>query len=286
MTSRVLPWYFRAAKRQLLADGRGGWRALEAMDAMGLLRKARPVPFFSDTELLVPLDWRWFWQYERLSEYEPNTLRSFAEAVRRVAKAKAIFIDCGAHIGLVSHYVQHECRVVERGWAFEPNPERFRVLKQNCIRMPYPTIASQSALSDFTGQARLTIPAGDDDGAYIVPDPSGPIAVTRVDDLGIPAERGVVMKIDVEGAELPILRGATNALCAAPYFVVLFEAHREVQRRTGVDPMECVRHLNTLRPCQWSLSGDLGSRLDLDRPFFEQVTDHVKRDVIVWSLPG
>lgn len=285
MSLSILPWYFRVAKQRLLADKRGAWRMLSTMAALGVLRKVRPVPFFSDTELLVPLDWHWFWQYEHLTEYEPNTLRTFVEAVRQVAAGNAVFLDCGAHIGLVTHYVHHECPHIESGWAFEPNPERFRVLEQNCARLSRPMVALQSALSDFAGRARLTIPEGDDDSAYIVPDPHGSIAVTRVDDLCIAAGLGVVMKIDVEGAELSILRGAENALRAAPYFVVLFEAHSEVQRRTGIDPMECVRLLNNLRPCRWSLSGDLHATLDLARPFFEQVTGHVKRDIIVWSMP-
>jgi FkbM family methyltransferase len=205
---------------------------------------------------------------------------------RSGGKRPSGFFDCGAHIGLVSHYVAHESRHVDRVWAFEPNGEREKVLRMNAERSQKPMTVERTAVSDFTGAARLIIPDNDDDdSAYIEPAPGGDIQVITLDAYDKPARRGVVMKIDVEGAELRVLRGAAQRLADAPYFVVLFEAHREVARRTGIDPLECVRFLNSIRPCGFSLSGSLSDPLDLSRTFFDQVTNHMKRDVVVWSLP-
>ena len=101
-------------------------------------------------------------------------------------------------------------------------------------------------------------------------------------DLDIPKTHAIVLKIDVEGSELAILRGARNVLTQAAHFVVLFEAHRDVQARSGNDPIECLRFLQSLRPCKWMLSAD-DSALSLEHPFFQQFPEPAKRDVIVWS---
>ena len=256
---------------------------MRTLESLGLLKKVCKVRYFPGSELLIPLDWNWYWNYAELSQYEPTTLRAFTEKVKTASPGPAIFLDCGAHIGLVSHYVAQTCANVKSTWSFEPNAALFPILKANCERAAHPSTPVATALSDFTGMARLVIPEGNDDGAYILPDEHGDIAVKRIDDIGLPGGRGVIMKIDVEGSELAILRGAQATLRQAPSFVVLFEAHKEVMERTGIDPMECVRFLNELRPCRWMPSSLPDVELDVDKPFFTQVTGYTKRDVIVWS---
>ena len=269
----------------LRSDIRGAWRTMSLLETRGLLNKTCAVPFVHGSALRVPLDWHWFWTHESLTEYEPTTLKRFAETINLIATGNATVVDGGAHIGLVSHYLAYHCPSVVRTWAFEPNPHLVPVLRANCESMPHEASAVAKALSDFTGRARLIVPDGSDaDGAYIVAADDGAIEVTRVDDLLLPADLGLILKIDVEGSELAILKGAQQTLRAAPFFVVLFEAHPEVMKRTGCDPIECIRFLNALRPCRWMLSSS-DIELDLTQPFFPQIEILVKRDVIVHSIP-
>lgn len=255
------------------------------LETHGLLDKTCVVPFVHGSILRVPLDWHWFWTHESPTEYEPTTLKRFAATINLIATGNATVVDGGAHIGLVSHYLAYHCPSVVRTWAFEPNPHLVPILRANCASMPHEASAVAKALSDFTGHARLIVPDGSDaDGAYIVAADDGAIEVTRVDDLLLPADLGLVLKIDVEGSELAILKGAEKTLRAAPFFVVLFEAHPEVMKRTGCDPIECIRFLNALRPCRWMLSSS-DTELDLTLPFFPQLEAVVKRDVIVHTVP-
>ena len=54
-------------------------------------------------------------------------------------------------------------------------------------------------------------------------------------------------------------------------FAVGFEAHRDVVSRTGVDPSECIRLLQSIRPVRIQVAEDRGARIDPERPFFDQV---------------
>jgi len=44
-----------------------------------------------------------------------------------------------------------------------------------------------------------------------------------------------------------------------------------VAARTGIDPMECVRFLESVRPIRIVAAEEPGTRIDSRRPFFEQV---------------
>jgi FkbM family methyltransferase len=215
-------------------------------------------------------------------------LRLFVQEINRNESQDMLFLDCGAHIGLVSHYVAHSCKGVQRAFAFEPNESIFSILAENCRALPNSTTPMRIALSSFTGRARLIVDGVDADGSYIEPDSGGSIQVTTVDELGVRPSGAMAMKIDVEGSELPILQGALKTLSAASGFVVLFEAHKHVMERSGYDPLECVRFLNSIRKCSCLVTGQPDLKLDLDKPFFAQVGAHIKRDILVYSAvpPG
>ncbi|HEY1067475.1 MAG TPA: FkbM family methyltransferase, partial [Pirellulales bacterium] len=139
--------------------------------------------------------------------------------------------------------------------------------------------AHRQAASDWSGRARLVRPPAQtsDHACYIEADPDGPIEVVRLDDLSLPTadlER-VVLKLDVEGEELPALRGATHLITAAKSIAVAFEAHPEVAARTGVDPIECLRFLETLRSWRVVVSELPQARVDSRRPLFEQIPSQI-----------
>lgn len=92
----------------------------------------------------------------------------------------------------------------------------------------------------------------------------GDIKIATIDSLGR-ADSNIALKIDVEGSELEVLRGAQRTIAAAQNVVVTFEAHPAVARRIGRDPISCMQFLNGIRPFQFVVA-ETGVHLSPDRP--------------------
>jgi hypothetical protein len=83
----------------------------------------------------------------------------------------------------------------------------------------------------------------------------------------------VVIKLDVEGAELDALQGAIGLLRQAPRADVVFEAHISQAERIQQDPSEILRWLRDIRPWTFEVLDVPGMIPDPDRPFFDQIQD-------------
>ena len=217
----------------------------------GLLDRVARYPVSDGITIGVPLyrpDNQW--DAKDVAGYEAGLLAMLAEEVAKLPRPVTL-VDCGADIGLISVLLAAKCRCLDRVIAFEPNPEAYDVLASNIGRLPVKAEARREAVSDFVGLGELKAPAYDASahGRFLAPASNGTIAVTRVDDLGIGGEGSVCLKIDVEGGETGVLRGSLETLRRARGFVVTVEANRDVVTRTGIDPMECVRLLRSVREC-------------------------------------
>jgi FkbM family methyltransferase len=256
---------------------RGGYRLMETAFRRGWLNVVVRYPLADGVALDVPLYRREnLWSERDVREYETLPISLVVEILRRHPEPVTL-IDCGADIGLVSLRLAAQYPNLARVIAFEPNHEAFPILKANLERLPFATESHEAAVSDFSGRSELRSPRPGTTGCarFIVPAPDGDIAVMRVDDLGIDPRHGLLLKIDVEGSELGVLRGTVRTLSAAPWFVVLFEAHPEVVRRTGIDPMECVSLLRSLGACRFQVAEAPEIRLEEGRPFFEQIPEQI-----------
>lgn len=140
---------------------------------------------------------------------------------KREGRGRAgLVLDVGANIG--NHAVFIGTFIAKHVIAIEPNPESLVCLRENleCNLDDY-TI-HDCALGASPGQGRVYMPenAADNLGmARIVSDDQGPIKIRTLDDL-ITEQRDVLgittpvtgMKIDVEGMEIPVLKGARDVL--------------------------------------------------------------------------
>jgi|SRR5579875_379605 len=142
-------------------------------------------------------------------------------------------VDAGAHQGTYSWFFSRHSR---RVYSFEPNPENFRLLSRLGPRV----ICYQAALSEEAGEAELRVPYGAtgtvlDEGGTIAgsvqtPARSFHIRCISLDDLGL-NDVGF-LKVDVEGAELKVLKGARRTIATSrPKLMVEINGHEVGEAR-------------------------------------------------------
>lgn len=138
-------------------------------------------------------------------EYNPD------ETEMVLSLASGLCLDIGANIGVISQALLSSGHEVV---AFEPQPEIFKLLAENCSR----AVLHNCAVGSVAGTAnmpKVMYSAKGNFGGLGIGDTSiyGNISVpvNTIDTFGF---KGVgLMKIDVEGYELEVLRGATDTIC-------------------------------------------------------------------------
>ncbi|MEO6361744.1 MAG: FkbM family methyltransferase [Caldimonas sp.] len=135
------------------------------------------------------------------------------EVLGRVIGPGTHCIDIGCHLGV---YLQKLVTLAPQGrhWAFEPMPEKAKWLKRK-----YPHVSVlQMALGDSTGSASFFVCEQQTAYSGLAPrdvhGPNRPVQVERrtLDDV-VPDDAGVgFIKLDVNGGELAVLRGARKLL--------------------------------------------------------------------------
>lgn len=150
--------------------------------------------------------------------YEPITTMVLQELLQ----PDTTFVDVGANMGflsLIASLTKPGIKVI----AFEPNPKNFRIFNENIAANGFKNIHCELlALSDGVGTATLYL-NGSDMSASLLPDfqdsfnPATDSIQTQTatldcyfERLGVPAP--LVLKIDVEGHEVAMLRGARRVL--------------------------------------------------------------------------
>lgn len=143
---------------------------------------------------------------------------ALSEMIFRLVSPGDTVLDVGANVGYTTSLMLD--RLSDRGrlFCFEPLPELFKILEKN-ISATGSTISSPQmiALSDREGDALITLPESfstNDGVATLEPGMKGTslkIRTNTIDSLGLKT-RVKLMKIDVEGHELSVLKGAHNSL--------------------------------------------------------------------------
>lgn len=277
------PWHFRLAKWLIRNRLRGGFQMIELAERRGWLNYDCRYVLSERVSVDIPL-------YRRVNQlalpdllaYERPLVNLLAESINAFPQP-ATWIDCGADIGILTALVAARCRRLKEVIALEPNPMPFAYLQRNLAQLPFPNRAISSAVADFRGRGTLAFSPKDpsDHSRFLAADENGDLEVIRIDDLGIIADEPVALKIDVEGGELAVLRGARQTLASASGWIVALEAHRDVFRRTGIDPCECVRFLAESDGVETRVAERPDVQLDLSRPYFEQVEEKITNIVCI-----
>ena len=124
-------------------------------------------------------------------------------------------MDVGANLGLYSLLISRAVGPSGKVYAFEPVPEFFAQLKEHlALNNAASVIPVPIALSDEKGIAKMSVKGGASSLFRHVSDEFVEVQMERLDDFveGEGIERVDAIKIDVEGAELKVIRGADKTI--------------------------------------------------------------------------
>lgn len=144
------------------------------------------------------------------------------------ATQEDFFIDCGANVGVYSVLLGAEC---SGGFALEPGSDTFSLLEEN---LHINHLDNVQAIKSGAGETkeRVFFTRGNDTTNHVIhqespkdlfSDTCEEIEINPLDSL-VSVGRGVaILKIDVEGMEKSVLRGAHNLLLSDELNVVILE---------------------------------------------------------------
>jgi FkbM family methyltransferase len=148
-----------------------------------------------------------------------------------------VYIDVGAHVGMVAVSVARSVAGV-RVHAFEPHPiNADRFLRNQKLNEVSSITVNRMAVGDQNGELTLASPGGGSDSFYVSDsDDDGPrVPVTTLDDYAKEHRLSEVqlLKLDVEGYEPAVLRGAKDLIAAGRIKVIVCELSSSLLMRSG-----------------------------------------------------
>lgn len=171
--------------------------------------------------------------------WEPEQLAYVAELTERFRRFdKPMFLDIGSYWGLYSLLAMKSGAFAEQ-YAFEADRHNFAQLQSNLfLNKAAGRIRSiNKAVSDQVGVLKFrdstTHPEGNRAGASVIgwdEDFEGyPVDALPIDQAVAVADRYILMKLDVEGHEAPVLRGLTQTVAKNKVVmqVEIFEQHHD-----------------------------------------------------------
>lgn len=182
-------------------------------------------------------------------QYEPFASELFEKALR----PGMVVLDGGAHIGLYSIMASHLLGPNGKVISFEPDPYNFRALTFNIQKNNKGNIVPiQKALSNTTGETLFFRSPGTIGNSLIKRTNIGkvyeiPVTTTTVDiELEELPVDSVLLKLDVEGAEPLVIRGAMNVLKSINSITILAEINPSALSDAGSSPQELIELLGKL----------------------------------------
>ena len=171
-----------------------------------------------------------------LGLFEPGETR----LVQALLKPGDTFIDIGAHIGWFTTIAARRVGRVGQVIAFEPYGANADMLRKNVERNGYENVRIfEVALDDHPGKLTLARAGGDSGGVTALDwasDGRAEVPVFALDAITDDLESPAFIKIDVEGWEAHVLRGAEKTLARARR--VLIEINRPALAKADSSPEE------------------------------------------------
>lgn len=156
-----------------------------------------------------------------------------------------VVVDVGANVGAITLAASRAVGEAGRVHAFEPHPRTFKYLQGNLeLNQAVNVMAHNVALGEDDGTVIFSSRRSDDQN-YVVQSADGiPVEARRLDDVLRDEPRIALLKVDVEGYELAVLKGAAEALRRSDS--VFFEAWEDLAKRYGYSTPEINAYLQNL----------------------------------------
>jgi FkbM family methyltransferase len=212
-------------------------------------------------KFFLPILERFFGFYTDPTGYLPNRLRmllgvyesDITRLIQNLLPSQGVFVDIGANVGYISHFVLTKCRFQGKVVCIEPNPIVFNLLKRN-IRASKRTLLYNFALGDITGTSTFYCGIDSAVGSLVKgyneshhssnPKWSSvkeiPVPVQIGDDLFSELDSIDVLKIDVEGFEIPAFYGMQKSIASKKIKNILMEFSPFSQRCAGRSPEQLI----------------------------------------------
>lgn len=158
-------------------------------------------------------------------EYEPVETK----VIKDIVKEEDVVVDAGANIGYYTILLSKIVGARGKVYAFEPEKSCFDLLKQNCRENKcYNVILINKALSNKEGEIKFYINEKDKGLSSIIKTLNTTKVIVKTTTLNKEISEPIdFMKIDIEGAELQALQGATTSLRSCNKMVIEIPEDRE-----------------------------------------------------------
>jgi FkbM family methyltransferase len=170
----------------------------------------------------------------------------------------SVFVDVGAHLGLYTLRAASRIGPEGRIVAFEADPYTATALAANVKRAGLGNVrVVAKAVSDHVGSTAFWLSAGTYSSSLYRRPSMASIERVEIDATTIDAEVGpaedVVLKIDVEGAELDALGGLENTVAQSGRVVLMVEVNPSALGEAGRTPAELIGRLRQLGLELWRI---------------------------------
>ena len=199
--------------------------------------------------------------------FEPLT----SALIRSVSRRKRVFIDVGAHYGFFTMLTGFENPDLEIH-AVEPVPENMEILRRNLKLNGLATIhCLEAAASSRVGKAMFQKSRAADNSAFHPHPDAPPLAEIEVETLTLSslltdhAEAPILVKIDTDGHEIPVLEGLEQGISESQDVTLIVELNPTMQRQAGYEPGDLLARLSTMGFSTFLLQEDEYRLVPIDR---------------------
>ncbi len=174
-------------------------------------------------------------------DYETET----REAIERILERGDVFVDLGANIGLFTLLAARIVGPEGKVFAFEPTPRTRKFLVKNVSENDFNgrVVIENYAISDRRSKAKFNLNALSEYNSICV-GVGGENAI-EVDTISLDEyflEKGIkridLIKMDIEGQELPAIRGMKQINAINPRIKIIFEYHKENIKKNNLTSIE------------------------------------------------
>jgi FkbM family methyltransferase len=179
-----------------------------------------------------------------LWELGPSAWTEDEDIIRSVLRPGDTYVDVGANIGALALAAKTKVGTGGAVIAIEAHPKTFTYLQQNVDKMKLQVKTYNFAVGETHGKIRFTDTVSDDMNSVAVGNEGGiTVVVRRLDDLLECVSHVRLLKVDVEGFELSVFRGAREVLARTD--IVYFESFDRHSERYGYETGDLIRLLNS-----------------------------------------